>query len=95
MFTEEEIDSIIKKKIEEDEILGDQSGVSGHVGYISYQINDVKVVPLSDEKIKIEYRYSTFVETEFTIYPDNPPMEYLKSNAIIVDKNKEIISTEI
>ena len=94
MFTEDEIERIIKKRIEADEMLGDQSGESGHVGYVSYKINDVKMVQLNDEKIKIEYRYTTFVETEFTIYPDNPPMEYPKLKVIIVDKNKKIISSE-
>ena len=91
MLTDGEIKKIVKQKIEEDEKLGYQSGGSGHMGYVSYQLNDVKIMDAAGDTIKVEYNYSTFVESEFTIEPDNPPMEDIKSRIIIIDKNKNII----
>ena len=91
MLTDGEIKKIVKQKIEEDEKLGYQSGGSGHMGYVSYQLNDIKIMDAAGDTIKVEYNYSTFVESEFTIEPDNPPMEDIKSRIIIIDKNKNII----
>ncbi len=92
MFNEEEIHEIVKRKIEADEKLGEQTGGSSHLSYVSYVLNNVKTKQLSDEKIEIQYKYKIFIESEFTVYPDNPPMEYPKTKVIVVDKNKKIIS---
>jgi hypothetical protein len=92
MFTEKEILEIIKNKIESDTQLGDQSGGSGHMGFVSYEIKDFKTRAVSSDMLEIAYNYCTFVETEFTYYPDNPPREYLFSHTIIVDRDKKIVS---
>jgi hypothetical protein len=92
MFTEPEIIEIIKQKIETDENLGQQSGGSGHLGFVSYEIKDYKTQPISPEQLEITYNYYKYVETEFTYYPDNPPMRYLVSKTILVGQDKKIIS---
>ena len=94
MFTKEETEEIIKKKIESDEKLGEHSGGSGHLGYVSYQLMDFISKEIPGDKTQIQYNYSTFVETEFTYEPDNPAYEYKHSKIIIVDKNKVILSEE-
>ena len=94
MFTEKEIEEIIKRKIEADEKLGEQSGGSDHLSYTSYSINEIKTERLSDNEIEVRYNYTIFVETEFTVYPDNPPMEYSKTGLIIIDKDKNVVSNK-
>lgn len=92
MFKEEEIREIVKQKIETDEQLGNQAGGSGHLGFKGYVLNEVKTKQLSESKLEIRYAYTVYVETEFTYYPDNPPMEYPHSGVMVVDKNKNILS---
>ena len=91
MFTKEEIEEIIKGKIELDEKLGEQAGGSGHLSYVTYQINDFSFKEQPPDKIEISYKYSLYVETEFTYYPDNPPYESTYSKIIVIDQNKNII----
>lgn len=91
MFTEDQILDIIKQKIETDEKLGEQTGGSGHKGYVSYQIKNFKSKQILLDKLEITYSYVIYVETEFTYYPDNPPMEYNHTKTIMVNRNKEII----
>ena len=94
MFTKKEVEEIIKKKIESDEKLGEQSGGSGHLCYVSYRLKDFLSKDLPDNQVQIHYKYSIFVETEFTYEPDNPAYEYKHSKIIVVDKNKNIFSEE-
>jgi hypothetical protein len=92
MHTEEEITEIVKRKIEADEKLGDQAGGSGHLGYVSYTIDEIKTRPLPQGNIEIQYAYTLIVETEFTVYPDNPPMEYPKNTVLVIDNDKNIVT---
>ena len=91
MFTDKEIDEIINQKISDDEKLGDQAGGSGHMGFVSYKINHFKTRQISPQQLEITYSYTLYVETEFTYYPDNPPMEYPHEKTMIVNSDKQII----
>lgn len=91
MFTEEELQEIVKKKIETDEKLGTQAGGSGHLAYKYFALNKLTAKQLTEDKLEIRYSYTVYVETEFTYYPDNPPMEYPNSGVMVVDKNKNIL----
>ncbi len=93
MLSKEDLRQIVKQKIESDEKLGEHASKSGHLAYISYTVNDINVKKLCEEKTEIRYRYTLFVETEFTVYPDNPPMECSKTKVIVIDKGKNIIET--
>lgn len=95
MLTKDLVKRIVNAQIKKDEKLGQQVGGSGHSGYISYTINQIKE-PISvqyEEKTvwKITYTYIINIETEFTYYPDNPPTEYKFLKSILVDNNGEII----
>lgn len=90
MFSKEEIIEIIRQKIQQDEKLGEQSGGSEHLGHIEFKLNHFISEQLSEDKLKIKYHYTLVVETGFTYYPDNPPMEYPHQKMIIVDRNKKI-----
>lgn len=83
MLSKEEIENIVRKQIESDEKTGMQTGGSGHSSFVTYKIDDIKTRALKNNKLEIEYRYTIFVETEFTYYPDNPPHEYQHSKKII------------
>ncbi len=91
MFTEEELQEIVKNKIETDEKLGTQAGGSGHLAYKHFVLNKLTSKQLTEDKLEIRYSYTVYIETEFTYYPDNPPMEYPNSGVMVVDKNKNII----
>lgn len=96
MLSESEIEDIIKNKIDQDEGLGDQVGGSGHLGYVSYTIDNIsqpkRVETDKGDGWEITYDYTLIVETEFTYYPDNPPREYKYKKTIILDNNGKIIS---
>jgi hypothetical protein len=92
MITDSEILDIIKNKIELDENLGDQKGGSGHLGFVSYKLENYSHELINTRKIKIIYTYKIFVETEFTYYPDNTPQEYIRKKIIFIDSNKNNIS---
>ncbi len=92
MLTKDEILKIINKEIEADEKLGDQVGGSGHMGYVSCKLDDYKTKQISEDLLEITYRYTIFIETEFTYYPDNPPMEYHQKKVIRVNRQKLIIT---
>jgi len=91
MLTKKEILELINQKITADEKLGDQVGGSGHMGFVSYKINFFKTRQISPELLEITFSYTIYVETEFTNYPDNPPMEYPHEKTIIFNRDKEIL----
>jgi len=70
----QQIEKIVRQKIESDENLGSQAGGSGHLGHVSYEINKLNFEEVNDEYV-VEYDYTLYTETEFTYYPDNPPYE--------------------
>lgn len=91
MFSEEEINKIVSLKIEADEQLGDQVGGSGHLGYANYLLTDVETEEREDGTTEIRYSYKVIVETEFTYFPDNPPMEMFRSKVLVIDKEKNVM----
>ena len=91
MFSKEEVLEIINKHIEADEKLGDQAGGSGHMGFVSCNLDKYKTKQISEDVLEITYQYTIFIETEFTYYPDNPPMEYPNKKVIRVNLDKKII----
>ncbi len=88
---EKNLEQIVRKQIETIEKLGDQAGGSGHMGHVSYRIDDIRSRLLDNGNTEISYRYTLMVETEFTCYPDNPPYETPSSGSIILDPNGKII----
>ena len=95
MFTEKEIESIIKEYIEKTEKLGNQTGGSGHLGFSSYDLIEFGSQQLGKELLEIKFIYKIFVETEFTYYPDNPPQETEYEKEIIVNDKKEVVSEKL
>ncbi len=94
MLTENDILEIINQKIHSDEELGEQAGGSGHLGFVSYSIDDYTVTRISSELIEIKFKYTLITETEFTYYPDNPPHASHIEKKIFVNDKKEIISSD-
>ncbi|MBN2412457.1 hypothetical protein JXQ31_12270 [candidate division KSB1 bacterium] len=91
MYTDKEILEIIDQKITADEKLGEQAGGSGHLGFVSYQINYFKTRQISPQRLEIAYSYTVYVESEFTYYPDNPPKPYTHDKKIMVNRDKVIV----
>ena len=95
MLSEEKVRKIVEANIKQNEDLGDRVGGSGHLGYISYQINEIskpkKITVDKQSGWEITYTYTLFVETEFTYYPDNPPYEYRYEKTIVVDDKGHIL----
>ncbi len=91
MFSQEEIEEIVNNIIKQDEKLGEQVGGSGHLAHNSYKIDKIETEILIDNRLRINYNYTTYIETEFTCYPDNPPYEYQHSGSIVINDNKNII----
>ncbi len=83
---QEKIEQLVNQQIKKTEKLGYQSGGSGHMGHVSYRINEINTRKLDDDKTEISYTYTLYIETEFTYHPDNPPHEPTYSGVIIVDK---------
>lgn len=89
MLSEQEIKEVIHDKIEKDEKTGERSGGSGHLGEVSYELQDFKTEEVDENHIRITYRYTVFVETEFTYNPDNPPHSYRKEKSFVIDPNNK------
>jgi hypothetical protein len=91
MFTQEEFEKIVTSQIEHDEELGTLSGGSDHIGYKSYGIEEILPPRQVGKGWEVTYRYVTITETEFTIYPDNPPYENSYEKTILLDKAGNVI----
>jgi len=87
MLSNIDIENIVKQNIETDESLGDQAGGSGHMGNVSYRIDDIKTSKTRPGKLEISYKYTLITVTEFTYYPDNPPYETSKENTMVVNES--------
>lgn len=74
MLRHDQVIQIIHDKIFNDVKPGDYTGSSGHTG--NKEVEIIKVHPLITETgWEVDYEYVVTIETEFTIYPDNPPNE--------------------
>ena len=54
MFTKEQLNIIVRNKIESDEVLGDQAGGSGHMSNVSYDVDKI------DNPVKIKKGWKIF-----------------------------------
>jgi hypothetical protein len=95
LLSQELIEKIVSEQIKLDKNVGQQAGGSGHLGYVSYRINqiDEPIRAQFEEKNvwKITYTYTITVETEFTYYPDNPPKEYKYQKILLVDNTGKVV----
>ena len=87
MLSENEIEDIVKQRIETEEKLGDQVGGSGHMGNVTYRLDNIDTREIENGKLEIYYKYTLITVTEFTYYPDNPPYESSRENNIIININ--------
>ncbi|MBN1926460.1 MAG: hypothetical protein JW798_11550 [Prolixibacteraceae bacterium] len=81
----------IKEAIEKEHKTGMQAGGSGHMGFVSYTLNDFKVSFLNDNTKEITFQYTIYVETEFTYEPDNPPYSYPYCKKIHLNSKNQAI----
>jgi hypothetical protein len=95
-FQEEQLKKIIDQDILIHTKLGEFAGGSGHMSYISYKITKIDppaaITHNNQSCYKIHYEYTTYTETEFTFYPDNPPYEETYEKTIIIDQLGKILS---
>ena len=91
MIIEPKIGEIVASKIKRDEELGTQTGSSGHLGHKSFVVDEISPLKQVDRGWEIKYRYTIVIETEFTIYPDNPPYEERYEKTIVVDDIGNVI----
>ena len=91
LYNREFLEVVISTKIEREELLGEQTGGSGHKGYVEYRIdrihepNRIKIQDI--EGWEINYDYTLIVTTEFTVYPHNSPYEYRKTGTIVLENS--------
>ena len=88
MISDEQIRKIILRQIDKDEKPGDRAGGSGHMANKSFRLDGFQVSEKDDNHLEVIYRYTVFVETEFTYHPDNPPEEYRHEKRIVIDRKK-------
>ncbi len=86
MITREELEKMIIEKIESEEKLGEQSGGSGHMGFVDYTIDNIDEPVLTEEGYSVSYNYTLIITTEFTYEPDNPPYRVPVSKSLLIDK---------
>ena len=86
MITREGLEKIIRSAIESEEKLGEQSGGSGHMGYVDYNIDKIDEPVLTEEGYSVSYSYTLIITTEFTYEPDNPPYRVPVSKTLLIDK---------
>ena len=95
MFTEAQLRDIVMRRIEADEWLGTHTGGSGHLGHIDAHIEEIgsPVETLHDGRKgwKVTYVYVKSITTEFTIYPENPPMEFVNRQTALISQEGEVI----
>ena len=95
MFTEAQLRDIVMRRIEADEGLGTHTGGSGHLGHIDAQIEEigspVETARDGRKAWKVTYVYVKSITTEFTIYPDNPPMEFVNRQTALISQEGEVM----
>lgn len=79
-----EIESIVQWHLNSAEPLGDQVGSSGHLGRKSLSSLKLNEIKETAKGFIINFDYTIVAESEFTIYPDNPPPEILKSGTLLI-----------
>ena len=87
MITKEKLEKVIAEKIESEEQLGEQSGGSGHLGYVDFIIDRIDEPVPTEKGYSVTYSYTLIVTTEFTYEPDNPPYRYPVTKTLVIDKD--------
>ena len=82
----QQIEEIVEWHLTQIEQLGDQVGGSGHLANRSLNNLKVKSGNKTIDGIWVEFEYQIVIESEFTIYPDNPPYTEDKSGKLFVDE---------
>ena len=91
MSKKEDIEKVVNNYIESIHNTGTRSGGSGHLGHVSYTLDEVNYKDLRDGFIEVNIKYTLITETEFTYYPDNPPYEYKYQKKIIINQNGRVL----
>lgn len=76
------IELLVRWHLSETESLGNLVGGGGHLGYRSLSQLIIKDITESGEGYGVSFDYSIQTDSEFTIFPDNPPPEVHKSGSI-------------
>ncbi len=87
MYTDEQIKKAISTFIEKNHKLGQRAGSSGHLGFVSFKIDQIAPPIEKEDHIEVCFDYTIITETEFTYYPDNPPYESYHSATLLLPKN--------
>ncbi|MHA2504416.1 MAG: hypothetical protein ACXAE3_16295 [Candidatus Kariarchaeaceae archaeon] len=92
----ESIASSIHTQIKREEGVGDQAGGSGHLGFVSIMLGNVEIMKKDVDQshgymYKVRTQYTKFIESEFSIEPDNPPHEYIYSQIFFLDNEYTIV----
>jgi hypothetical protein len=91
LFCDYETEEIIRKKIELDEKIGEQTGGSGHLSEVSSHLDYVSLKTDESNNIEATYFYTLTVYSEFTMYPSNPPMNCRYRKSLWMNPEKEIL----
>lgn len=84
-------EQIVRQYIEEKENLGSNTGGSGHLSYTGYTVQAIEEPVTSNDGFVLKFSYTVSIETEFTYYPDNPPIEYYHTVSLQTTKEGKIV----
>jgi hypothetical protein len=87
MIAKEDLEKLIRERIESEEKLGEQAGGSGHMGYVDYHIDSIDEPVRTGEGYSVTYSYTLVITTEFTYEPDNPPYRVPVTKTILIGKD--------
>ncbi len=63
---------------------GDGVGSGGHLGFVALSINTISDPKNTGDGWQVTFDYTITIETEFTTYPDNPPMQQRRSGELLI-----------
>lgn len=86
----EALKTLIEKRIAKDERLGDQAGGSGHLSHTSVNLDGFEVSETTDG-LQVDYRYTKYIETEFSYEPDSSGPTYKCSKSIWLDSQGNVV----
>ncbi|MBD3318878.1 hypothetical protein GF342_03130 [Candidatus Woesearchaeota archaeon] len=96
MLDTEYLKKLFAQEIEKEETLGDSAGTGDHMAHYSFVIDriyDPRPVTKGNRTVlKCACLYTVSRMGEFTIYPDNPPMEWTYLKIVYVDEGKVVES---
>ena len=81
------VESVVRWHLSSAESLGDQVGASGHLGNKKLIALKLREINETAEGFLVNFDYTIQTETEFTIYPDNPPPEINKKGTLVITES--------